>query len=54
MDEKLADREKSDKPCRVIVLMGPAPEEVNDKTKLDSAADRIKCGSNADDKRKGF
>ena len=50
----MADREKSDKPCKVIVLMDPAPEEVKDTTKLDNAADRIKCGSKADDKRKGF
>lgn len=44
-DEKVEDPVKSDKPWMVIVLMDPAPEEVNDTKKLDTTVARMRCGS---------
>jgi len=38
----------------VIVFMDPAPEEVNDTRKLDTAVDRMRCGSLADTSLIGF
>ena len=45
VDEKVEDTVKSDKPCMVIVLMDPAPEDVKDTIKLDTTVDRMRCGS---------
>jgi len=53
-DEKLEVNVKSDKPWMVIVLMDPVPEEINDTRKLDTAVDRIRCGSFADTIRMGM
>jgi hypothetical protein len=44
-DEKVEDTVKSFKPWMVIVLMDPAPEEVNETTKLDTTVARMRCGS---------
>ncbi len=44
-DEKVEENAKPDKPWMVIVLMDPAPEEVNDTTKLDTTVARMRCGS---------
>ncbi len=44
-DEKVEDTVKSFKPWMVIVLMDPAPDEVNDTTKLDTTVARMRCGS---------
>jgi len=46
--EKVKDNVKSDNPWMVIVFTDPAPEEMNDTRKLDTAVDRIRCGSLAD------
>ncbi len=44
-DEKVEDTVKSDKPWIFIVLMDPAPEEVNDTIKLDTTVARMRCGT---------
>ncbi len=48
------DNVKSDNPWMVIVFTDPAPEEMNDTRKLDTAVDRIRCGSLADKSRMGL
>ena len=52
--EKVKDNVKSDNPWMVIVFTDPAPEEMNDTRKLDTAVDRIRCGSFADTIRMGM